>query len=36
MYHPNPPLPLVAPNTNSSAISVRQAKAQPIFNIIGE
>ncbi|MNG17575.1 hypothetical protein D3C84_1015700 [compost metagenome] len=32
MYHPNPPLPLVAPNTSSAAINVRQANAQPIFS----
>ncbi|MNH19719.1 hypothetical protein D3C79_794650 [compost metagenome] len=32
MYQPSPPLPLLAPNTNSAAISVRQANAQPIFS----
>lgn len=32
MYQPSPPLPLLAPNTSSAAISVRQAKAQPIFS----
>ena len=31
MYQPNPPCPDVVPKTNSAAINVRQAKAQPIF-----
>src|SRR5712692_263495 len=31
MYQPSPPDPWLTPNTNSAAISVRQANAQPIF-----
>src|SRR5262249_42237730 len=31
MYQPRPPCPDETPNTSSAAISVRQAKAQPIF-----
>ena len=31
MYQPKPPEPELAPKTNSAAINVRQAKAQPIF-----
>src|SRR5204863_9749025 len=31
MYQPSPPLPEDTPNTSSAAISVRQAKAQPIL-----
>src|SRR5262249_31196960 len=32
MYQPNPPEPWLTPNTNSAAIKVRQAKAQPILS----